>query len=74
MKLTFEQIKSIALGAVHVTEESEGIRFYRFTQEQFAAYEKRSEAFYKKSKSASGIKLSFRTDSRRLFMSFLVNE
>lgn len=74
MNLRFEQIKSITLGAVYVTEEPEGIRFYRFTQEQFAAYEERSDAFYKKSKSASGIKLSFRTDSPRLFMSFLVND
>ena len=72
MKLTFEEIKSITLGAVSVRQEAKGIRFYRFTEEQLAAYESRSDTFYMKSKSTSGIKLSFKTNSKRLLMSFLV--
>ncbi|MBR4863120.1 MAG: SGNH/GDSL hydrolase family protein [Oscillospiraceae bacterium] len=74
MKLTFAQVKEITLGAVSVEQAQDGIRFYRFTDEQFAAYEKRSETFYKKSRSTSGIKLCFKTDSPVLSMSFLVDD
>ncbi len=74
MKLDLQQIKSITTGAVSVVQEAEGVQFYRFTQEQLAAYEKRSETFFKKSKTTSGVKLRFRTDSGNLFLRFLVND
>lgn len=72
MKLDIEQIKTIATGAVSVAEEPEGIRFYRFTREQFALYEKRDDKFFQKSKTASGVKLSFATNSRSLKIKFFV--
>ncbi len=72
MNLSFEQIRSIATGAVSVVREPEGIRFYRFTQEQFALYEERNEKFFQKSKTPSGVKLSFRTDSNTLYLHFFV--
>ena len=72
MRLNFEQIYSITTGAVSVVEEPAGVRFYRFTDEQFALYEKRSEKFFQKSKTTSGIKLNFRTNSSTLYLRFLV--
>lgn len=72
MKLSFEQVRSITTGAVSVEQEPAGIRFYRFTDEQFALYKKRNEKFFQKSKTTSGIKLCFRTDSSTLYLRFLV--
>lgn len=68
MEMTYEQIKSITCGAVRYTVEEDGIIFHRFTQAQHEMYEKKDEAFFDKSKSSSGIKLSFRTDSRTLYL------
>ncbi len=68
MKLNFEQIKSVCLGAVRVRETKNGIRFYRFTEEQEALYKQKDEALYKKTLATSGIKLLFETNSRSLFM------
>lgn len=64
MKLTFDQLQSITLGAVHMEEKEDGIHFHRFTKAQ--------EGFYKggshevTSFATSGIKLRFRTDSKGL--------
>ena len=68
MKLNLSEIKEITLGAVRILENENGIDFYRFTEEQENFYEKRSEDFYKKTFSTSGIRLRFRTDSRNLFL------
>ena len=68
MKLNLSEIKEITLGAVRILENENGIDFYRFTEEQEKFYEKRSEDFYKKTFSTSGIRLRFRTDSRNLFL------
>lgn len=68
MKLTFDQIKQIAQGAVRIEETPEGIRFHRFTQEQEALYFDRSMDFYRKTPATAGVKLLFRTDSRYLEM------
>lgn len=68
MELTYEQIKAVTCGAVRYTVEEDGITFHRFTQAQHEMYEKKNEAFFDKSKTASGIKLSFRTDSRTLYL------
>ena len=72
MQLSFAQLESIATGAVSVIEEPMGVRFYRFTREQFTLYENRNEKFFQKSKTPSGIKLCFRTDSTSLYLRFLV--
>ena len=71
MKLTFEQICSVTIGAVDVKQEADGIHFFRFNQEQ-RTYDKvtyrqtQVVAFKKKLLATAGIKLSFRTDSRTL--------
>jgi len=66
MQLTLEQVRNIACGVASVEQEAEGICFYRFTPEQMELYRLRSEEFYRKAKSASGVRLRFRTDSRQL--------
>jgi len=66
MKLDFAQIRSMTMGAVRIAETENGIRFYRFTEEQEALYQEKNPSFYKKSFCTSGVQLRFRTDSRTL--------
>ena len=68
MKLTTEQISSIAKGAVRVSEYNGMTCLYRFTEEQEALYKERSDDFYGKSFSTAGISLEFTTDSSTLSM------
>ena len=66
MKLNFEQIRSITLGAAEVTCEADGIHFYRFNRSQRELYKVTSDDFYKKTFATSGVKLQFVTDSQSL--------
>ena len=66
MKLDFAQIRSVTMGAVRIVEAENGIRFYRFTEEQEALYHEKNPSFYRKSFCTSGVQLRFRTDSRTL--------
>ncbi len=68
MKLNFEQIKNIIIGAVRIEEESGAVRAYRFTKEQDELYKARNPDFYHKSLTSAGIKLLFKTDSKNLFL------
>lgn len=68
MRLTFDEIKNIITGAVRITEENDGIHLYRFTAEQEKAYKEMKDHLYYKTFSSSGIKLSFRTNSEKLFL------
>lgn len=72
MQLNFSQIQSIALGAARVEQDEDGVRFYRFTEEQEQLYQARSVDFYMKTFSTSGIRLRFRTDSRTLGLNVTV--
>lgn len=74
MQLDFSQIKAITCGACDVTQEPDGIRFHRFTREQYDLYEKKSEKFFLKSKTTAGVKLCFRTNSESLYLKFLVQQ
>ena len=71
MELNFDQICSICLGAVRVKKTEEGVRLYRFTEEQEEIYRRTNINFHMKSMSTAGMKLYFETDSRALF--FRVN-
>ncbi len=64
MKLKMETLQAISLGAVELEETEQGIVFHRFTKEQRDLYRVRSADFYMKALSSSGVKLSFRTDSK----------
>ena len=69
MKLSVDQIREITTGAVRVTEEEGQVAFFRFTEEESEFYENRSKEFYIKSKATSGMRFSFKTDSKNLFIS-----
>lgn len=66
MKLDINQIKDITLGSAYIIQGEDGIEFHRFTKVQEELYAKTNGEFLKRCFSASGIKLSFRTDSNRL--------
>lgn len=73
MVLDFKKIKEITLGAVRVENKDDGIHFYRFTTAQEELYKKRSEDYYKKSFSTSGVQFSFKTDSETIGLKGAVN-
>jgi len=70
MKLSFEQIKEIATGAVDSHIEDGMLHLRRFTPEQMELYRVSNEMFYKKTFALSGMKLLFKTNSKNLFMKF----
>lgn len=69
MKLTTEQIRTVTLGAAYIEEKEGRVVFHRFTREQERVYnELKGEGPVSATQAAAGIRLSFRTDSRRLFL------
>lgn len=66
MKLNLEQIRSITCGAARVWEEEDGLHFSRFTEEQDKQYQIRDEGYYLRALTSSGIRFSFRTESKKL--------
>jgi len=66
MKLTIEQIRAAACGAVYITEEEAGVLLHRFTKEQERIYSETS--FREKSYSTPCVQLVFRTDSEYLIL------
>ena len=66
MELTLSQTKDCTSGAVRIQPESDGVHFYRFTQEQEDLYKIRKEDFYNKTFYTSGIQMRFATNSRSL--------
>lgn len=72
MKLSYEQIRSISLGTVRTMETENGVRLYRFTEEQEEIYRQANADFYKKTFSLAGMKMYFETDSRSLFLKVYV--
>lgn len=66
MKLLFDQICTIAQGAVRITEENNAVRFFRFTEAEQQMYKKRREESWLRSFATAGIRLDFDTDSSSL--------
>lgn len=70
MKLSYEQIKEITWGAARVLQTRDGIRFWRFTQDQEEAYRPdRPEMgmnYYSRATACSGIRFVFGTDSGKM--------
>ena len=60
MKLTREQIVSVAFGALEIRDEENGLRFMRCTDNQIAPYK---ESKQNCTLSSSGVRLDFHTDS-----------
>ena len=66
MKLTTEQIKSIAIGVARVEETDGSVYLLRFTKAQEELYKTVSDDFYKKTYATAGVRLEFVTDSKSL--------
>ena len=64
MRLTNEQIRSISFGAVHVTEDNDGLHFYKCTQKQIEAWKTHSQSLLTNSSTSTGVCLDFHTDSQ----------
>ena len=68
MKLNYEQIKDITLGAAYIENAEDRIKFHRFTQEEEALYDSVGYKYYKKTLANSCITLEFETDSASLYI------
>lgn len=68
MKLNLEQLHKITTGAVRIKEENGLFSFSRFTAEQEKLYQITNQDFYNKTFSTAGVKFSFKTDSKNLFI------
>ena len=55
MLLTFNDIKKITVGAVKISEESDGIHFYKCTEKQIKAWDKLRDVLGVISLSTTGI-------------------
>lgn len=65
-QLSFSDIKDITCGAVRFEEKDGRLFFYRFTEDQMAAYKAYSEEFFIKCHATAGVRLAFATDSTSL--------
>ena len=66
MKLNLEQIKNITVGALEVVERDGYCSFYRCTEKQIRAwYEYGNETLGDRSKTTTGVRLDFHTNSKR---------
>jgi len=66
MKLTFDQIKSVTVGAITVRDEADGIHFDKCTDRQVAAWDALHPDLGIRARTTSGVRLDFHTDSRSL--------
>lgn len=71
MQLNFDQICAVTHGAAEIRQEEGGIRFYRLTDAQFAAFYAENPSI---GNTCAGIKLVFRTNSRRLGLKVLLDD
>jgi lysophospholipase L1-like esterase len=67
MKLTFEQIKSVTVGAVKINAESDGIHFHKCTEKQEKAWAAlNANTLGPRSLATTGIRLDFHTNSKSI--------
>ena len=66
MKATLSMIREAATGCARITEQEDGICFYRFTEEQEEFYRTYNTDFYYKTFATAGVRLEFVTDSASL--------
>ena len=66
MKLTYEQIKSVTVGALSIEEQQDGIHFFKCTQKQTDAWYAIAEALGDRAKTTTGVRLDFYTNSKEL--------
>lgn len=63
MRLTFEQIKEITVGAVEIWEEKDGLHFGKCTQAQLLAWKEADSGLLNNAIPTTGVRLDFHTDS-----------
>jgi lysophospholipase L1-like esterase len=63
MKLTFEQIKAVTVGAMQITEVNGEFHFAKMTAEQLEAFRAISQAQFNNASATTGIRLDFHTDA-----------
>ena len=66
MRLSFNDIKNITVGAVRIDEQVDGIHFHKCTQKQVNAWLALSETLGARAEATTGIRLDFHTNSRTL--------
>ncbi len=66
MKLTFKEIEKITVGAVKMSEEADGIHFYKCTDKQVKAWGALHKDLGTRSLATTGVRLDFHTDSKSL--------
>lgn len=64
MKLTFEQIKNITVGALKIWEEDGAVRFSRCTEKQIDAWCKLDKILGYRATGTTGVRLDFHTNSK----------
>lgn len=66
MKLTFDQIKAVAVGSLRTEQGADGIRFFKCTQRQIDAWYRESETLGQRAETTTGVRLDFHTNSRNI--------
>ena len=72
MQTLYKQVEPIVEGAARVTLESDGIHFYRFTEEQYASVDERCTIAVQDA--TAGVRLHFKTDSENLTLKVRTSE
>ena len=73
MKLTFEQIKNITVGALKIWEEDGAVRFSRCTEKQIDAWYKLDKILGYRATGTTGVRLDFHTNSKTFAFSSKAN-
>ena len=63
MKLTFNDIQEITVGAVEIFNESDGVHFGKCTKEQINVWKKHAEFLYNTAKATTGVRFDFHSDT-----------
>lgn len=66
MRLDFEQIKRITVGSVNTRVEDGGIHFSKCTEKQISEWDRKSKTLGMRSRSTTGVRLDFYTDSQNI--------
>lgn len=66
MKLSYDQIKAVTVGALWSEEQADGIHFYKCTKKQIDAWTALTPILGERAKATTGIRLDFHTNSKEL--------
>ena len=69
--LSYDAIRSVAFGAVNITEQENGLRFNKFSDFQIEEWTKHNR--YKEAASSTGIRLDFYTNSSTFYFAASLN-